>query len=178
MTVTILTTSERGIAQIKRFEEFMARLYNCPAGHCTIGYGHLVHLGPIDGREEERQYQAGITEAVANVLLRSDVRAKAEHWLRIGLKATLSQAQYDALASFTFNVGGGALLGSTLLKKVNAGDFGTFTRTPEGIEATGACAEFLKWNHAGGKVLAGLTVRRQAEAEMFAEKAAPAVAGH
>lgn len=66
-----------------------------------------------------------------------------------------TQDEFDALVDFAFNLGIGALAGSTLLKKLNAGD----------IE--GAADEFLKWDHAGGKVLAGLTKRRQGERALF-----------
>ncbi len=67
----------------------------------------------------------------------------------------LNQDQFDALVSFTFNLGEGNLKSSTLLKKVNAGDF------------AGAAQEFQRWNKAGGKVLPGLTRRRACEALLF-----------
>lgn len=76
-----------------------------------------------------------------------------EHGLGV-LKCTkvpLNQNQYDSLTSFTYNVGVGAYCKSTLLRKLNAGDY------------TGACRELPKWNKAGGKVYAGLTKRRAAE---------------
>lgn len=67
----------------------------------------------------------------------------------------LNQDQFDALVSFTFNLGEGNLKQSTLLKKVNAGDF------------AGAAKEFPRWNKADGKVLAGLVRRRASEALLF-----------
>jgi GH24 family phage-related lysozyme (muramidase) len=67
----------------------------------------------------------------------------------------LTQNRFDALISFTYNLGGSALASSTLLKKLNAKDY------------KGAAAEFPKWNKAGGKVVSGLTKRRDAEMELF-----------
>jgi lysozyme len=71
------------------------------------------------------------------------------------VKTDLTQWRFDALVSFTYNVGAGALAGSTLLKKVNAKDF----------EA--AALEFHRWNKGGGKVLAGLVRRRASESLLF-----------
>jgi lysozyme len=150
-----ISTSERGIDFIKKAEGFRAHLYNDVAGHCTIGYGHLVHLEPTDGRAEEQPFAAGITEAAAEELLRADVRAKAEHYIRIAVKVPLEQCQFDALCSFTYNLGGKAFMSSTLLKKVNDRDFGA------------AAMEFGRWVHAGGHIVDGLIKRRSAEAQMF-----------
>ncbi|MNQ87056.1 Lysozyme RrrD [compost metagenome] len=66
-----------------------------------------------------------------------------------------TQEQFDALVSFTYNLGINALKGSTLLRKLNSGDY------------EGAADEFLKWNKAGGKILSGLTRRREAERMLF-----------
>lgn len=74
------------------------------------------------------------------------------------VKAPLTQKQYDALVSFTFNVGAGNLAKSTLLRKLNAGD------------VCGAGKEFSRWDHAGGKRLRGLTARRKLEAIPFMEE--------
>jgi lysozyme len=71
------------------------------------------------------------------------------------VKVPLAQGQFDALVSFSFNVGLGALGSSTLLRKLNAGDY------------RGAAAEFPRWNKAGGKVYEGLTRRRAAERSLF-----------
>ena len=74
------------------------------------------------------------------------------------VRVPLEPYQFDALVSFTYNCGGGNLAKSTLLKKVNAGDF------------EGAAQEFHKWNKANGKVLKGLTRRRASESLMFQDK--------
>ncbi|MGL4747421.1 MAG: lysozyme, partial [Shewanella sp.] len=71
------------------------------------------------------------------------------------VKVPLKQCQLDALVSFAFNVGVGALRDSTLLKLLNAGNY------------AGAADQFTRWNKAGGKVLPGLVTRRAAEKEMF-----------
>ena len=71
------------------------------------------------------------------------------------LTVEVTQNQFDALVSFAFNLGPANLKSSTLLRKVNSGD------------VNGAADEFLKWNHAGGQVLAGLTARRNAEKTLF-----------
>lgn len=76
------------------------------------------------------------------------------------VEVPLNQNQFDALASFTYNLGETNLSSSTLLKKLNAKDY------------TGASNEFLKWNRAGGKVLNGLVRRREAERNLFLKKTA------
>jgi lysozyme len=70
----------------------------------------------------------------------------------------VNQNQFDAMVDFAYNAGAGAFLGSTLLKKVNTGDF------------PGAAAQFALWIHAGGEVVEGLVRRRKAEADLFSEE--------
>ena len=74
------------------------------------------------------------------------------------VKVPLSQNQFDALVSLTYNIGSTAFKNSTLLKKLNAKDF------------TGAADQFLRWNKGGGKVLKGLVRRREAERALFLKK--------
>lgn len=114
-------------------------------GKLTIGYGHTgmdVHPG------------MQITLEQASELLGKDVLF-AERAVSRYVTSAINQNQFDALVCFTFNCGVGSLIQSTLLKKVNAGDF------------AGAQAEFVEWNHSNGKVLAGLTRRRADEAKLF-----------
>ncbi len=89
-------------------------------------------------------------KAECDALLKKEL---TEHGLGVlrCTKVPLNQNQYDAFASFAYNVGVGAYCGSTLLRKLNSGDY------------TGACHELLRWNKAGGKVYRGLTNRRKAE---------------
>lgn len=110
----------------------------------TIGVGHTGGVQPGDV----------ITHEEAMAFLADDVQS-AEKCVTRCVKVAITQAQFDALVSFVFNVGCGAFSGSTLLKKLNAED------------EEGAANEFLKWDKAGGRVMAGLAKRREAEREMF-----------
>lgn len=141
----MMKLSEAGFELIKRFEGCKLTSYHDLVGVLTIGYGHTgrdVHEGQT------------ITQAQADDLLWRDVRA-AENCVNAEVKVDLTQSEFDALVSFTFNLGCGRLRSSTLLRKLNDSDF------------DGAAAEFKRWDRAGGQVVAGLTRRREAEAEMF-----------
>ena len=131
---------------IRVFEGLNTKAYRCPAGVLTIGYGHT---GP-DVKEGQT-----ITRDQAELLWNQELGAvgrQVEHALD-GMR--VNQNQFDALCSFTFNLGIGRLETSTLLKKLKAGDY------------EGAANEFLRWNRAGGQILEGLTRRRQAERRLF-----------
>lgn len=143
--------SDRGLAIIKQFEVFRATAYLCPAGIPTIGYGHTG----ADVTKSDVGVKT-ITEAEATELLRRDV-ITAEKALGRRVKVPLTQNQFDALCSFTYNLGEGNLASSTLLKLLNSGDY------------DGACQEFVKWNKVNKIALPGLTRRREAEAALFAE---------
>src|SRR5436305_504306 len=114
--------TEEGLRLIRDSEQFKSRLYNCPAGHCTVGYGHLVHRGNCCGDASELPFANGISEAEAENLLRREV---AEHEMCIArlVKVPLDQSEFDALVDFEYNLGCGSLAQSTLLKKLNAGDY-------------------------------------------------------
>lgn len=146
--------SNKGAKFIGSFEGFSAKLYNDPAGHCTIGYGHLVHLGNCTGNEPT-EFKKGITKRRGAELLRQDA-ASAAATVEDAVTVTLSQTEFDALVSFCFNVGGGNFRSSTLLKKLNAGDRGA------------VASELDRWVFAGGKKLNGLIRRRKAEGRLFA----------
>ncbi|MGC6061442.1 lysozyme [Enterobacter kobei] len=148
--------SEKGIALIKHFESCRLVAYPDPGtGNApwTIGWGHT---GP--------DVTPGLmwTQAQADHTLLLDLK-QFERDVLFLVKVPLTQAQFDALVSFTFNVGSDidkdtlaeGLGDSTLLKKINASDY------------VGASREFLKWNKAGKKVLPGLTRRRNAEMALF-----------
>jgi len=137
--------SDSGFALTKRFEGLRLIAYQDQVGVWTIGYGHTgreVHGGLV------------ITEAQADVLLHSDV-AGAVACVNRAVTAEISQCQFDALVDFVFNLGCGRLLGSTLLRHVNEGEFNL------------AAPQFLLWDHAGGVVVQGLLLRRQAETVLF-----------
>lgn len=138
--------TQEGIDLIKRFEGFSPIVYICPAGYPTIGYGHLV-------REAEK-YEQGITEAEAEDLLRRDVQAAESAVLRL-IDVPLTVGQFDALVSFTFNLGAGALQRSTLRRKVNRQ---AHSEVP---------GQFMRWVWAGGQKMKGLIFRRKAETELY-----------
>lgn len=143
-----LSLSRNGLDLIKSFEGLRLKAYQDSAGVWTIGYGHTGGVRP--GQQ--------ISQAQAEQYLRGDVRW-AEQAVRDNVKVPISQNQFDALVSFTFNLGPNALKNSTLLKKLNAGDY------------AGAQAEFGKWVHAGGQRLEGLVRRRAEEAQLFGNRA-------
>ncbi len=138
--------TQQGLDLIKRFEGYSDTIYICPAGKPTIGYGHVV-LGGED-------FGSSISEDEAEEILRRDV-ADAERAVCDLIPGELTDGQFDALVSFTFNLGRGALRRSTLRQRVLAGKHD---------EAT---AEFGRWVNAGGKRLSGLVKRRAAEAELY-----------
>jgi lysozyme len=139
--------SQQGIDLIKRFEGCKLKSYLCPAGVWTIGYGHTANV---------RKNQI-ITSEQASAILMSDL-LQFERAVTAMVSVPIKQGQFDALVSFAFNLGSGALASSTLLRKLNSGDF------------KGAADEFLRWNKAGGKVLEGLSVRRRSERALFVGK--------
>lgn len=145
-----MDVSSRGISLIQNHEGFVEKPYRCPAGKLTVGYGHVI------SQSEKGKYDAGITKLQALTLLKNDILKACVSVARL-IKVQLSQNQFDALVSFTFNLGGGRLQASALRQKLNRGDY------------PGAAAEFKKWVWAGGRRLAGLMARRADEAALFIE---------
>jgi lysozyme len=146
--------SRKGLDLIKSFEGYLRKLpdgsciaYRCPAGVLTLGWGCT------EGVKEGMRW----TRAEAEEALRREI-AKHEAAVARLVTVDINQNQRDALISFSYNVGSGALGKSTLLKKLNRGDY------------AGAQAEFMKWNKAGGKQFRGLSIRRAKEAALFAER--------
>lgn len=133
-----------GLELIKSFEGLRLNSYQDAVGVWTIGYGHTRTAGP--GQR--------ISLAQATSLLRNDV-ATFEKAVSQAVRVPITENQFAALVSFAYNVGSGALNSSTLLRRLNAGD------------TLGAADEFLRWNRAGGRVLAGLTRRRVEERALF-----------
>jgi lysozyme len=136
--------SRNGLELIQRHEGLRLKAYRCPADVPTIGYGST--LGVQMGDE--------ITKAQAIELLMADIE-RFEDAVRRHVNVPLTQHQFDALVSFAFNVGVGAFQRSTLLRKLNAGDY------------RGAADELPRWSKGGGKVLAGLVRRREDERALF-----------
>jgi len=144
--MTLLRTSVRGIKLIKQFEGLRLQPYLCSAGYQTIGYGHMMPF-PMPQDEE-------MTEAQAESLLHDDL-ALTEASLRRLIHVPLTQNQFDALISFTFNLGAGALQRSTLRRKVN-------DQCHEEVPR-----ELRRWVFAGGRRNLGLLKRRRAEALFY-----------
>ena len=145
-----MKTSDKGVALIKQFEGFRSKPYLCPAGVPTIGYGSTYYP---DGKKVTLRDNP-VTEADATAMLRS-MLVRYENGVDRYVQVPITQGQFDALVSFAYNVGLSALKGSTLLRLVNERNF------------VGAAAQFSRWNRAGGKVLPGLTRRREAERKLF-----------
>lgn len=147
-----LTQSPRGLALIKGAEAFRKDWYVCPAGKDTIGFGH-VGL-PTD------KFAAPISLEFATALLRQDV-ARFEGAIKRHVAVGLTQNQFDALVSLVFNIGEANFTASSLLKKLNKGDY------------NGAGNEILRWIYAttpkGKTILNGLVGRRKAEHRLFME---------
>ena len=149
-----MNISDNGLALIAEFEGFGARLYNDPVGHCTVGYGHLLHRGNCDGRANEVPYQSGITKAQALRLLGDDVVSRVAA-VNDAVKVPLNQNQFDALVSFVFNLGAGAFRKATFLGLLNAGHYDA---VPDGLAL---------YVNADGRRLEGLVRRRKAEADLW-----------
>lgn len=142
--------SQRGIDLIKRFEEFRSEPYICPAGIWTIGYGHT---GGVD------RWTVPICEQTAHDLMIKDLESVQVTICEL-VEVAINQNQFDSLCSFVFNLGRNNFKRSTLLKKLNAGDY------------EGTADEFLRWNKAKNQdgqlvVFPGLDARRRAERDLF-----------
>jgi len=145
-----MQTSKRGIELIKSFEGLRLDAYPDPGtggAPWTIGFGTTAGVKPGQTITKER----------AEELLREDVK-RFEGYVDRLVKVPLTQGQYDALVSFVYNLGPGALERSTLLDQLNRGDYDS------------AAEQFGRWVKAGGKTLAGLVRRRAAERALFEGK--------
>ncbi|KAF0099800.1 MAG: lysozyme [Rhodospirillaceae bacterium] len=146
---SLLVMSDTGLDLIKVLEGLETEAYPDPGNRVTgepwtIGYGHT--RGVSRGNT--------CTEAQATDWLREDLQA-AEGAVRHLVDVPLTQMQFDALASFVFNVGPSAFANSTLLRRLNAGD------------AAGAAEQFKRWNRGADGILPGLVARRAAERDLF-----------
>ena len=138
--------TQEGLDLIKHFEGFSPTVYSCPAGYATIGYGHLI---------TKHESFKTINENEAQELLRIDAEAAERAVLRY-IDVPLTDGQFDALVSFTFNLGSGALQRSTLRRKVNRQ---VHDEVPD---------QFNRWVWVGGRKLNGLIARRRMESELYA----------
>ena len=142
-----MKTGERGLALIKESEGYSAVPYQCTSGVWTIGYGHTKNV---------TRGSLPINREKAEAYLREDLR-DAENAIARNVKVKLTQSQFDALVSLIYNIGEGNFKKSTLLKKLNKGNYDA---VPEQI---------LVWNKSAGKTIKGLVARRAREATLWSE---------
>lgn len=142
-----MRTGHAGLLLIKRFEGFSATPYLCPANLWTIGYGHVMLA-----HEQESLRQ--VDEAQAEELLKMDLRV-AQRAVEKLVRIPLTQNQFDALVSFTFNLGSGTLQRSTLRRMIHRG------------EQEAIAAQWVRFVWAGGRKLSGLVRRREAELALY-----------
>lgn len=147
----IASIMDKAASLVKRWEGLRLTAYKDVAGLWTIGYGHLVKPG-------ERFHPYGtvttITEEEASALLEADMNA-ARNAVASSVRVPITDNERAALVSLAYNIGGGAFAGSTLVRKLNAGD------------KAGAADQFLVWANAGGQRVQGLANRRASEREVF-----------
>ncbi|WP_455379859.1 lysozyme [Acidihalobacter prosperus] len=136
----------KGLSLLKQFEGYSRTVYLCPAGYPTVGFGHVVKPGEA--------FEAGINAGQAEDLLRQDVIMAERAVLRL-IDVPLTNGQFDALVSFTYNLGVTAFQRSTLRCKVNHGEH---AQVPE---------QLLRWVWAKGYRSRGLVLRREAEANRY-----------
>lgn len=129
---------------IKKYESLQLGAYRCPAGVLTVGWGYTKDV-------EDDTY---ITEGIAQILIEHNIAEAAADVDRL-VTVPLNENQHQALVSFVFNLGEGNLKSSTLLKKLNAGDYDAVP------------SELMRWVNSNGKKLAGLVARREEEVELW-----------
>lgn len=156
-----MNVSPKAIEMIKHHEGVRQKPYQCPARLWTIGVGHVMY--PQQGKlklEDRNAFQTNAEDMrtysmeEVDAILRADL-ARFEKGVATYCPVPLTQGQFDALVSFSFNVGLGTLQRSTLRQKVIRGDM------------AGASDELLKYCMAGGKILKGLQKRRMDERALF-----------
>jgi lysozyme len=117
-----LALSSRGTHQIAAFEGYVPKPYNDTANNATIGFGHLIHYGPVT--EQDIQRYSNFTFAAALGLLQKDAQVAVDAVNkgvtdRLGIIPANNQCRFDALVSFAFNIGAGGFLGSSALRLIN-----------------------------------------------------------
>jgi len=156
-----MRVSQKCINQIKQDEGVKNKPYQCPALLWTVGVGHVIDPNHAKVPFADRKalpipdgWNRVLSAEEIDEILRKDLARFEAGVLRL-IKVKLTQGQFDALVSFSFNVGLGNLQNSTLRMKLNRGDY------------EGAAEQFLVWTKAGPKTLPGLVKRRTHEKEMF-----------
>ena len=156
-----MNVSKELIEMLKHHEGVRFRPYRCPALLWTVGVGRVIDPKHIGVKFEERKnlpipdgWDRTLTMAEVDQLLAEDLRRFEAGVLRL-CPSGLNQHRFDALVSFSFNVGLGNLQRSTIRMRHNRGEF------------NGAADAFMMWTKAGGRVLAGLVKRRQDEKNLY-----------
>ena len=134
------------IELVSNFEGFSKKMYKDAAGYATIGFGHKMKEGEALDRV--------ISKDEALSLLKDDL-VTAMDAVELFVVVPLTDPQFNALTSFVYNVGVSAFKKSTLLRKLNDGDYASVPK------------ELIRWIHADGKILKGLVNRREAEGKLF-----------
>ena len=138
--VAALSLSATALVGLAVHEGYREEAYQDIVGVWTIGFGTTKGVQPGQKLDPVKALQRALTDS-----------QKFEGALKECVHVPLHQHEYDAFISLAYNIGAGAFCRSTLVRKLNAGDY------------EGACAEILRWNKASGKVVRGLVVRREAE---------------
>lgn len=146
-----MLVSKVGLDLIKEVESFSAKPYLCPAGKPTIGFGCTYY----ENGTKVTLNDSPITEERANEMLEFIANKDFGNRIQTLVKVPINQNQLDAMTSLAYNIGIYNFQESTLLKKLNQGDY------------KGASEEFPNWRKSGGVVLAGLVKRREKEKELF-----------
>lgn len=151
-----LHVSDAGLRFIEEFEGLPngGRPYNDPVGHCTVGYGHLIHMGRCTSAD--MSHWGTLSPKAATDLLKKDI-VRYEDMVKNAVTVKLEQHEFDAIVSAVYNLGPIFVTPgqSTFLKLLNAGD------------KKAAAEQFVRWDMAGGHEMAGLKRRRLSERDMF-----------
>lgn len=163
MTDSTRKISDQGLEQLKHWESVEPEMYHDVAGLPTIGVGHLLTRSEltsgkimIDGAPA--RWADGLSDQQIDALLRQDL-AKRERFVNREVAVSLTDNQFDALVVFVFNIGRNAFRMSTLLRKLNMGQYGDVP------------AQFRRWIYSGGRRVQGLVNRREATVELWQEVA-------
>jgi lysozyme len=159
LEIMAMKMSENGLRLLAQWEGFRRAAYDDVAGYKTIGVGHLLTAeemasGILKINRESVKWRDCLTDDEVLVLLAQDITPR-EDVINDCVAVSLEQCQFDALVSFVFNIGDGAFKKSTLLRLINQE---TFSLVPE---------QFMRWNKAGGRIVAGLNNRRMNEVKLW-----------
>ena len=149
---TSMQMSRAGIQMLVNFEGFHHQAYRCPAQVWTIGFGTTVYP---DGRRVQQGDECSWEQALS---YKMHMLKKFERVVQEAIHVPLTQSQFEALVSLAYNIGPHAFKTSTLVKKLNAGDY------------VAAAEQFLRWNKVGSQVVQGLVNRRQQEKIWFEKR--------